>query len=249
MFGNINYYGSINYREGSDLLAITGGNLSTGCWYINKLDGGTASVNANLRFSNGQTASVAADGKLSVFRPTAEIIRTDAPFFYTLSNTNILTSTLKLGDSEGNGSMSYWVGVHSKYSGSANITQLVTMGCSDPFYNFSDERCDGTEFYSVSSALVFDDGSSLPLGLDDGPNETWEDPNTVSLSARDFVRFCPGGDGIFVTLGIITWNTKGQATQDSMYGNWLINSQTVSGPTGPDTSDEFPSWTTTITAH
>lgn len=78
-------------------------------------------------------------GDLTVFRPKAEITKVDRPFLFTLSDTNLLSCKLKLGDSVGDGAMSYWVTVHSKYSGNASITQLVTLGYSDPVYNFSDD--------------------------------------------------------------------------------------------------------------
>jgi hypothetical protein len=85
--------------------------------------------------------------------------------------------------------------------------------------------------------------------LADGPYEIWEDPNTVSISARDFVQFCPGGGGIYVTLGIATWNASATARQYSMYGDWFIQNPTISGPIGPDTSDAFPLWTQIRAAH
>jgi len=214
--GAESYFGSVNYRVNPDLLAITGQNLTTHCWYVNQ-PGGTVGVNANLHFSNGQYASVAAMGKISVFRPTAEITKVDRPFFFTLSYTNALTCMLELGNSSGDGAMSYWVTVHSQYYGNANITQLVTLGYSNPLYDFSDERCDGTGSYNVTPTIIFSNSTnSSPLHLDDGPYLIWEDPNTVSISARDFVQFCPQG-GIPVTLGIVNWNANATARQDSMY--------------------------------
>ena len=101
--GSESYFGSLNYRVNPDLLAITGRNLTTTCWYVNKVDAGTVGVNANLHFSNGQYASVAAMGNVSVFRPKAEITKVDRPFLFTLSDTNLLSCKLKLGDSEGDG--------------------------------------------------------------------------------------------------------------------------------------------------
>ena len=75
--------------------------------------------------------------------------------------------------------------------------------------------------------------------MDDGPNSKWVSPNIVSLSARDFIRFKPDG-GIFVTLGIVSWDTVGVATD--LFGVWSITTDATTGPNGPDNSDEFPVW-------
>lgn len=69
----------------------------------------------------------------------------------------------------------------------------------------------------------------------------------LRVSARDFVRFQPDG-GIWVTLGIITWDTVGTAEQD-FWGNWSITTDVSPDPSGPDSSDEFPRWTQSINAH
>jgi hypothetical protein len=200
-------------------------------------------VGLNLLFSNGQTASVSADGDFTVYRPTAEITSVFTPFFFTLSYTNPITCKLKLGNNEGDGVMFYFVGVHSKFYGNFDIIQLITAHYSNPVANFSDERLDGSGVYA-SGGIAYDNGNFNTAGLNDGPSMIWEDPNTVSISARDFVQFCPDG-GISVTLGIVTWNASATARQYSMFGDWFIQNPTISGPTGPNASDEFPVWTNT----
>jgi hypothetical protein len=232
-----------SYRRDSSLLQNTN---TTSCWFINK-PGGAVSVGMNLLFANGQTASIAADGSITVYRPTATMFSIQEPRYYTLSNTNLPATTLKLGDQGGdsdNGSMFYKVNVNSKYNGNANFTQLITADYSNPVYIFSVEECDGTEFYNDPSTRII--GSGI-IGLGDGPSDTWVTPNIVNLSARDFVRFQPDG-GIYVTLGIVTWDTVGTAEQ-SFLGNWSITTDTTPDPSGPDSSDAFPVWTQSITAH
>ncbi len=129
------------------------------------------------------------------------------------------------------------------FYGNANITQLVTADYSNPVYVFSTERCDGPEFYNGTSSRVV--GSAI-VGLGDGPFNFSVDPNTVSISARDFVRFKPDGDGsIYVTLGIVTWDAIGTAEIDS-WGDWILTTDVSPDPSGPDSSDEFPKWTQTI---
>jgi hypothetical protein len=238
-------YGSVNYDISTSLLQNT--NKTSG-WFVNTNDG-HASVSLNLKFQNGQYASVAANGDFTVFRPTAEITRIDEPRYYTLSNTNLPATTLKLGNASGDGSMYYQVKAHTKspFYGNVNMTQLIRADYSDPVYDFSVERCDGSEFYNDPSARVTSAGGVT--GIADGPGETWLTPNIVNLSARDFVRFQPDGDGsIYVTLGIVTWDTVGTAEQ-SFLGNWSITTDTTPDPSGPDSSDEFPVWTQSITAH
>jgi hypothetical protein len=229
-----------SYQEDDSLLQNT---LDTSCWFINK-PGGTVSIGVNLHFSNGQYVSIAAKGSFTVYRPTATMSFIQEPRYYTLSNTNLPTTTLKLGDGSGDGSMFYEVNVNSKYNGNANFTQLITADYSNPAYIFSVETCDGTEFYNDPSTRII--GSGI-IGLDDGPSDTWVTPDIVNLSARDFVRFQPDG-GIYVTLGIVTWDTVGTAEQ-SFSGNWSITTDTTPDPSGPDSSDVFPVWTQSVNAH
>jgi hypothetical protein len=204
------------------------------------------SVGMSLLFPNGQYATIAVDGSFTVYRPTATMAYIQEPRYYTLSNTNLPTTTLKLGDSSGDGSMFYEVNVNSTFSGNANFTQLITADYSDPIYIFSVPECDGTEFYNDPSTRIINSGT---IGLDDGPSDTWVTPNIVNLSCSDFVRFQPdGANSIYVTLGIVTWDTVGTAEQ-SLSGYWSITTDTTPDPSGPDSSDTFPVWTQIIDAH
>ena len=235
------------YVRNDALLAITGKNLTTGCWYVNK-PGGKVGVNANLHFSNGQYVSVTTDGNFTVYRPTAQTTNIELQPHYIISNNLGLTCKLQLGNSSGDGDLSYRVDIHSKlpYTGDANITQLITANFSNPLYVFSDERCDGPEFYYSTPGRVIGDGFT---GLNDGPFDIWEHPNIVSLSSQRLCRFQPDG-GIPVTLGIIHWETVGVAEQD-IWGHWAITEDATSVPDGdgPDRSDEFPVWKKTVGLH
>jgi hypothetical protein len=66
-------YGSVNYRINSSLLQNTS---KTACWFYNRNDG-LVSVGLSLKFQNGQTASVAAKGSLSVYRPSVSVALDD----------------------------------------------------------------------------------------------------------------------------------------------------------------------------
>jgi hypothetical protein len=51
--------------------------------------------------------------------------------------------------------------------------------------------------------------------------------------------FKSSGDGIYVPLGQVTWRTSFSAT----YPNVQFDTDLVTGPTDPDSSDDFPAWT------
>ena len=209
------------------------------------------SLKMGLTFANGQTTSIKQKGHFGMFRPMAamEYIQPDRHF--TNSVDTGLTCKLSLGDkSTGLGYMNYRVQVYStphgsspQFFGNANMTQLVTAHYSNPYYNFSDERCDGPEFYNQSHTRVIYDGSVF---LNDVPSSIWTTPNIIDISCRDFVRFQPdSSESIWVTLGIVTWNAIGIVEQD-FWGNWSLTSDVSPDPSGPDISDEFPVWTTAM---
>lgn len=233
-----------SYKKNDDLLKNTS---STACWFVNG-NGGTVSLGASLKFANGQMVSLAVIGKVIVYRPRIWL----QPFnpgeddrYYTLSYENPLSCKLKLGedDESGEGTMRFTVNINSKYPGDIGLTQLIIANYVNPAYNFSSERCDGSEFYSGPNGVVGRSNPDIPtglVGLSDGPSSIWTSPNWVDLSCRDFVRFRPNG-GIWVTLGIATWETVGAA--QTILGDWYITDDQTTGPDGPDDSDEFPIWT------
>jgi hypothetical protein len=236
------------YVKNTDLLT----NRVNQCWYVNG-SGGTASIGMSLQFANGQTASIAAKGDFTIYRPRIWLGPYDPGeenHYYTISYANEATCKLKLGenDDSGNGAMRFDVDINSKYSGSIGLTQLITANYSNPTCIFSDERCDGTEYYSGPNAVTARNDSSRSglISMDDGPNSIWVTPNIVNLSSRDFVRFQPVG-GIPVTVGIVTWDTVGVAETILVPDDdWHITTDATTGPNGPDSSDEFPVWTKNV---
>ena len=245
--------GSVNYRTNSSLLENTN---QTSCWFVNG-SGGTVGMNLNFQFNNGQYVNVTAKGDFTVFRPSVMMNQVNGPRYYTINDDIGLTCKLKLGENNGSGdgTMRYSVEVDSKpagthpfdnqFYGNVGITQLITADYSNPVLIFSDERCDGSEFYSPPIRIIH---SCLP-GLNDGPSDIWTTPNIVNLSCRDFIRFKPDGDdSIWVTLGIVTWDTVGTAEQD-FWGNWTKTTDVTPAPSGPDRLDTFPIWTQSVTAH
>ena len=99
----------ITYTITNDLLT----NLTTCCWYVNG-GGGLASIAPNLRFSNGQFCTVAANGKFTVFRPTCSDFN-NYPYIVGFS----WDSPYLVGD------MQWSVIVNSKYDGNVGVTQLI----------------------------------------------------------------------------------------------------------------------------
>jgi hypothetical protein len=139
--------------------------------------------------------------------------------------------------------MRFGVNINSKYPGAIGLTQLITANYPNPVYNFTEERCDGSEFYDGPNNVSASSNPNIATGLvnlSDGPWSIWTSPNWVDLSCRDFVRFQPNG-GIWVTLGIVTWETVGIAQM--VFEDWYLTDSATSGPNGPDSSDEFPVWT------
>jgi hypothetical protein len=107
------FYGSVNYRDNSDLLNIAGRNVGTSCWYYDKLDNGKVSMHVNLHMSNGQYVSVAADGQFIVYRPTLKgLTNPTGPACVSLYGGN----TLSVGTSTGVGDLYYKIYVDSQAS-------------------------------------------------------------------------------------------------------------------------------------
>ena len=133
-------------------------NTAVQCWYVNG-SGGACSVRETLHFSNGQTASVAANGNFTVYGPTISLEALTAEQqdrYYTIDYANDLTCKLKLGenDDSGDGTMRFTVDIWSQYSGSFGLTQLITANYSNPLFIFSVERCDGSEIIADKKTFI-----------------------------------------------------------------------------------------------
>lgn len=222
-------------------------NLPTSRWFLNSFRDGPG-MWQHLHFSNSQYVGIAAKGDITVYRPKIWAESNYPTPYYTINYPNDLTCDLKLGDigQNGNGDMLFYTDLNSKYDGFAGLTQLVTADYSNPAYMFYNERCDGKEFYSGPNHVSGTSNPNIANGvvqLDDGPSSIWATPNTIDISARDFIRFQPSG-GIWVTLGIVRWNTHGTAETILVPDHdWNMTSEYTSPPIGPDSSDEFPHWT------
>ncbi len=220
---------------------------NTDCWFVNG-PGGKVTAAFNVEFSNGQQVIVIKKGNVVIYRPTiASVEDMEREHYYTLGSDITPMTTLRLGDSNGDGGMFFAAWINSSFGfGVVNITQLITASNSNPSLYFTDWRADSGEFYNVGGDVRVTCGS-LPTGpasLADGPVSIFDTPNVIVLNARDYVRFKPDGDySIWVTLGVITWSTHGEASRTPpAYGLWTITVSSTTGPSQPDTTDEFPVW-------
>jgi hypothetical protein len=220
-----------SYRRNDNLLAITGQNLTTPCWYVNQ-PGGTVGVNANLHFSNGQYVSVAADGNFTIYRPTVSSFHNDGNGFE--------KTTFGL-----QGTMVWDATIDSTYNGFIGVTQIISCdnGNSD-YYTLGLNLLDGnTEIYGEPGSLGvpkrYDptDPNTQFTMLGDSPWDPFH-PMCANMIAnfKDYIRFQPDG-GIFVTLATVDWHMNGNAC--------------LVGPISPDDlppanppvdSDAFPLW-------
>jgi Glucodextranase, domain B len=255
------------YFINSDLLA----DLTTSCWFINKVQAGTASVGMNLQFSNGQTVSIAALGELNVYRPTISNFQPRPPYYAALVPTNS-PNELQLGDNNGGGAVSYGLHINSvaPFSGGANIVQLVNasrslansyggyeqttdsqfwLDSSDPYFSSDSPLNSGTAI-PYSNYIPFLDqpgyGLNFPADILTTAFGAFP-PNLCSIndSFKDYIVFKPdGANSIYVTLGRIFWSWSASTSQTG--GVWSSPTYQVDGPSAPDSSDEFPTWPNTI---
>ena len=238
-----------SYRINSSLLENTN---QTSCWFVNG-QGGQVSVGLNLKFQNGQTASVAADGSLTVYRPTFSGFSTVNPDFPSSSRSFLWNgSVLSYGDIETGEHGLYWsVNVDSKYDGSIGILQLANVKYTQnygflPFRTIldtgGDSWLDGSSENYQEAAYLTSIVASRNIFLDDHPQgDLWAfSPINVRLwgAFTDYLRFKPGGtDSIFITLGINTWSMVGLG---STFSGLFING--TPAPSVPSDSDQFPTW-------
>ncbi len=219
------------YVKNTDLLT----NLVNQCWYVNG-NGGTASIGMNLKFSNGQTAGIAAMGQFSVYRPSV-----NQPVTYTPYGAAIAGGMLSLED----GPMRFDVTINSKYPGAFGLTQLVkmyseTISVPPDVPEFSSTwgsfYLDWRQYYdgptAVTNTCHINDSPGQPLLFEIGDyTGNW----------KDYVSFTPNG-GIPVTLGRIDWNWAATCANPDPLIGWYITSDGVDGPAFYD-DDSFPLWT------
>jgi len=212
------------YVNNTDLLT----NLVNQCWYVNG-SGGTASIGMNLKFANGQYASVAAMGDFTIYRPTATIEVTHP------GNVD-LDGNFYLEDAP----VDFYGHVQSAYHGAANWTQLVNRDCQQAFYietgTWGNYWLDTSLFYSNQTNKTVGPGLKNPVPLEDAP-EVLIDVHVSNIDKfKTYLMFRPDGDGsIYVPLGRTDWGWHGDAFPG------LLQDGGITAPQFNET-DEFPVW-------
>lgn len=244
--GPLQYYGSVNYRIDSTLLANA---VITNCWYINT-PGGTVTMWQNLHFTNGQYASIAVDGDITVYKPqvTFPFLPANIP--------NIiprLTATwLELGDRNAipTGTAEFGALILSEppFTGAVNWTQLIRRSVTYPYSGTGGAYAlDNSQFYNNANTSINVIGRSPnPRGVVsffDNPGVADWSWYPWSITIKDdfqtYLMFQPVGDGsIWVPLGFVTW---GWGATES---NATLTSPSTIQPSY-QSSDQFPTWMAT----
>ena len=133
-------------------------------------------------------------------------------------------------------------------SGGAEIIQLCTIDAETAAgyggYNKPvnvNNALDKQNPYSGPVAVIKGDNpdnNQNIINLDDAPNDAGYDSFHFNGTFTDYVMFSPD-DGIYVPLGKINWGTTFMA----FYSDTYIYNDTVTPPTKPDGSFDFPVWT------
>ncbi len=194
----------------------------------------------------GQTFSIDAVGKMDMYRPTVTIVQT-YPNGFMIHDMGILTTwhTLKLGQLDHISDFhhkKYEAQIPTRHWGHAGITQITSLIAAAFGYQCS--GLDAREWYWPQTPIPANQSPGPTdnlVSLDDGPESHWWQPNYLTGDFVDYVRFQPNGNqSIPVTLGRIFWSCAGYSL---VYPDITLSSS-VSGPSGPDNSTEFPEWTT-----
>lgn len=256
----INGVTSPNYFVNDWLLQNTN---QTSCWFVNG-NGSHVLVGLNILFTDGQYASVAANGDITVYRPSFQDFSTanSGGGFTNSARTFIWDGNILSYGNESTGEHAqFWSAmINSKYNGAIGILQLVNAeytqnfgwcpDCRDTLNTGGDSWLDGTptgsyqdpnnytEFTYLTSVI-----SSHTIDISDQPEgNLWvASPINVRLFGQfsDYLRFIPSGSSsISITLATNSWSMEGLA---KVTGGIVTNSTPI--PTPLVTSDSFPVWT------
>ncbi|HEX3856078.1 MAG TPA: hypothetical protein VHY30_02140 [Verrucomicrobiae bacterium] len=242
-----------SYRKNTDLLT----NLSTSCWYVDKVDAGTASIGMNLHFSNGQDVSIAALGKFDMIKPKVSWVGTqpgtiavDINFERSTSGEPWLHFGFWLPD---NPPESQDPGTKCTLdAGGLNGTlfsdlQLITSFSSEfckangQTTHLSGSGRDDSGLLAAYTNFYFDDpGAPLPAGYVHV---------TDTGSFQTFLMFKPAdsssGASIAVPLKFIAWDWSGVA--DDLSSGWSLTSSSKHVTISDQDTTTFPVWSNIVT--
>lgn len=220
----------------------------TGAWWVS---GGkkSAGCHVEITFNNGQKATVVATGKFNTLKPRITLLDTAGYTPYRGKIELGFIPYLSLVDNP----MRFDAYISKTYPGKFGMTQLVKMSASTLgklSTTFGEFWLDGSsEYYDGETTVTLseypsDDQYGSPSSINDPPGTPllggWGEYHG---DWKTYVRFTPDGDGIAVTLGLITWTWNSHASQD-IHLFWQLDSDAVTGPTLDSGDDSFPVWST-----
>jgi hypothetical protein len=220
-----------------------------------------ANFSEALNFANGQYASVAAAGNITVYRPTISNFIPDNPISVVLGTNSLPEIYLGIGDpsSSGQGAMGWDLSVHWKpnFKGTFFYTQLIDREWSWDITTFHLPRSHSTgntywldnESPYTAASVIDTTGSGYgaytqaTMIYGDGPSlsDSFYSFADLADSFNTYLEFQPVG-GIPVTIGRVTWGWHGQTAASG--GVWSLAIGDVTGPSLNDSDDTFPVWTT-----
>jgi hypothetical protein len=220
-------------------------------WFVDELQGGTASTGMSLRFGNGQTASIAAMGKFDMHKPELDdmnmcedlmntILFIPNPCVY-VTNSNGLT--ISLGNSWG-GYARFWVSFRSQPGHRYFYTQIVQTyrqwGNNPPEDSGSDWWLDTPEGNKTGGIYTAETNGIGRVQQTDWPGVTLEAPEAHANEIfKTYIQYRPSDDSIGITLGRVDWSWGFDAQYSN--GQWNITPISPSSPAWHGDSS-FPQW-------
>ena len=217
--------------------------VKTSCWFVNKQNTATASLNLNVWFTDGQSAKGQVTGKFKVFRPTTTFI---PPISIDGAPTVMVTNgLLTLGNGRDRDmSFGHQINNDSQFSGQAGYVQLIegeyTVSSTGlPLHVASnggagtpDIELDNVKFPRGTPPIPAD--TSRPVVFYDGPHVGLFQGNAKEdLEFETYLMFQPDG-GIWVPLQLVKWELHDEAIGWTPQGRATKPSD--------DTTTDFPKW-------
>lgn len=212
-----------------------------GNWWVSGNNEYTASVGMALKFPNGQTASVAAAGRFSMFRPTSTLTSET-------TSVGVHAGILEFGDSSPapDGKIGIFFNKTFDSGGFGDSFHLLQV-----LSNRTRQIMDGSSVWHT----VIDNHNLTGPYLDSGnPYPGSSDSPAIDLSNSDFLKggahdefqtwltFQPSG-GHYVPLKLLNWYWGGAATNGPSGWNLSGSSDNHSeNPSGTET-ETYPTWT------
>jgi hypothetical protein len=193
----------------------------------------------------------------NVLRPTVTMY-TNVPTSFVASDFPLFDVQLTLGGPAPNypGKMDYTVAINTPCFCQVGIQQVCWLNFST-MTNQVTNALDNVVWYSGPQPIApgglaanTNDINVVLLELNDSPGASGSSPISLQAAYTDYILCRPstgGGNNSYVPIGKVEWDMLGVAS----YG-WptaTINTNIVKGPSAPDGSTDFPTWTNVFINH